>query len=255
AQIPALIQIDYRNKTLRRAFSHIALFLLLFLFARPSQAQQLDSGIWNSFGLSQNIGDLRIKYELGLRTRYGLSITDRLFHNLNLRYRLHKRINVAVAYRFGHNEPFLDARAFHRIALDLQYNRKLLKGLRFKWRPRLQSRWFAAEPGLPPLLKHRQKFSLNYKLRKRLYAWTAYEFFIRLNDPEFGTWPEKMRYYLGLDYEFKKRNKVTVFYLHQREMNQRAPVYEHILGLEFSHRFKKMKWKKKKKKSGSKSKD
>lgn len=233
----------------RYLFKSIVAGLLLCLGV-SLHAQRVENHQWFSVGLSQNVKDFRWTYEQNLRMRYGMYILDNSFSEFGGRYKINKFVAVKAKYRIGFKEPHKGPVSFyHRVNLDLNFDYKWkAQDLKIEYRPRVQVRFKPDEGRTDQNWYVRNKVTLTRKINKKFDVWAAGELFHRLNKPGYPVFSDEWRALAGVDYEVKKRQRIRLFYLYSKEIQLEDPWTNHVVGLGYSYRFKKVKFNKDKSK-------
>ena len=229
-----------------------SIFVIGVLSPLTSTAQK-DFGAW--------IG-AEVKMPLSKNLNLGLQIENRLKNNATevnqsfispyLGYKLHKHINLEMAYRFS-NRPetgLFGSENVHRISLDASFKDLIdfvSKDTRLKLDVRLRYTHAGGEGDLNNDY-FRTRFKLSYNLPKtKLKPHIATEFFYHFNDQltyvnnEVKTTNRFNKYRLrfGLDYELNKRHKFSLFYIVQPNIESNDTDF--ILGLGYRYTIKKTK--------------
>ena len=177
---------------MKRILVSIFIFSSFFLFS-----QENDFQTWNSLSINKKLSKKsNLIYKFGLRFRENSSILSKQFYEVKYKYSILKRVAFSTGFRYSDNwdKKRINNRS-NRFFLDVLYKDKLHKRLSFSLRNRLQSQGFYYNYNLI----FRQKFSLNYNIRKTKF------------DPSIST-----EYFYNLDEGIKKlrsgisfTNKIT----------------------------------------------
>jgi len=200
-----------------------SLFFLLF-FPYLLTAQEQDFQIWSKVGISHSINKtLKVSIDQGYRIRENASLSDALFTDASLRYKINKPWSAVAGYRLINDFDFdLQSEMKHRLFVDLNYRMKH-KRWEFKNRFRYQLQSSTST--------FRDKISAEYNVRKTpLLPFTTFEVFYR--NQELNKW----RYTLGASYPLSKSIDFSLYYRLQQEFNSNAPQL-YILGIGLDYDF------------------
>ena len=192
----------------------LRLLLVLFLIfvSMKSYTQVNDAGLWTSVNIDKKIG---YGFTAGLcqelRFNENISELGTAFTEISLDHKILKGFSGGISYRFIQNRRVNDEYSIrHRLNLDIAY--------RLKWkkftatiRERYQNQVKDVESssvGFSPESYLRSKFTVKYNTGKKYNPWIASELFLQLNNPA-GNEIDNIRYSLGFDYKFNKKNSVA----------------------------------------------
>ena len=119
-----------------------------------------------------------------------------------------------------------------------------MKPLIFTYRNRMQREYRMEELGVREINYNRNKIAVAFDLDKKWSPYLAFEMYYYMNLEEF----DKNRYTLGVKFDLKDRNELSIYYRIQQEYNVNNPEMEYIVGIGFGHTLKGRLIKKKKKK-------
>ena len=144
---------------MKRILVSIFIFSSFFLFS-----QENDFQTWNSLSINKKLSKKSdLIYKFGLRFRENSSILSKQFYEVKYKYSIIKRVAFSTGFRYSDNwDKKRIINRSNRFFLDVLYKDKLYKRLSFSLRNRLQSQGFYYDYNL----LFRQKFSLNYNIRK-----------------------------------------------------------------------------------------
>jgi hypothetical protein len=210
-----------------------SIFILLVLITGKLFAQVNDAGLWASVTAEKKItSQLKISLEEQFRLHENYSQPNIFFSELDLDYRLLKNLSVGIGYRFiQSHEPDNNYSFYHRLILDLTYR---IKVNRFKvdLRPRYEREYrkiFSSENGKMGRERVRAKATFKYDFYSRIKPYLATELFMRNKNSGFLI--NQYRLEAGINYEFSKKTTANLFYLTNREVNQKNPTVDYITGL------------------------
>lgn len=224
--------------------NRIRLFLLFILpvIYINSFAQVNDAGLWASVNIDKKIG-YGFTATLSQEFRFNENITElgTAFTEIGLEHKIKylKGLTGGVSYRFIQNRRVNDSYSLrHRLNIDLAYRMKYKKvTVTIRERYQNQVKDVESSPeGFSPISYLRSKLSIKYNLEKKYTPWIAGELFFQLNNPE-GNEIDNIRYALGFDYKFNKKNSLSLFYLINKEVNVKDPWTSYISGISYSYSF------------------
>jgi hypothetical protein len=221
----------------RNRLKYLFLLILLLSSYLDSIAQKEDFRIW-----------LDLKVEKKLTQKWHLEGRGALRFNENIRevgsyygdfgvgYRLTKKLKLEVHYRFSgksNDEGYFHKR--HRYYADLSYKIKTGTPLSVTLRGRFQKQYtdvFSSEDGFNPANTFRLAITPAYKYKQYQPYFRTEVFYLYDNSDKYFN---RIRYRLGTQYEFNKRNSLDVFYMIQQELHSDNPTRAYVLG--FSYKF------------------
>ena len=219
----------------------ICLVFFFLLTASKSFSQEEDAGLWTSIDISKKLSNgytVSISEEL----RFNENVTElgTAFIEIGISHKIFKHLTGSIAYRFIQAKRMDDSYSIrHRLFIDLAYRIKYKKVI-FTLRERLQSQVKdvqSSDAGFSPQYTSlRSKLTVKYDTDKKYTPWLACEMFYQLSNPE-GNEIDNMRYSLGVDYKFNKKNSMSLFYLINEEVNLNNPLTSYIIGVNYSYSF------------------
>lgn len=202
---------------MKRILVSIFIFSSFFLFS-----QENDFQTWNSLSINKKLSKKSdLIYKFGLRFRENSSILSKQFYEVKYKYSIIKRVAFSTGFRYSDNwDKKRIINRSNRFFLDVLYKDKLYKRLSFSLRNRLQSQGFYYDYNL----LFRQKFSLNYNIRKTKFDPSiSTEYFYNLdegiNKLRSGiSFTNKITKNLDFDFGYKIQNefgltKANTFYI------------------------------------------
>ena len=202
---------------MKRILVSIFIFSSFFLFS-----QENDFQTWNSLSINKKLSKKSdLIYKFGLRFRENSSILSKQFYEIKYKYSILKRVAFSTGFRYSDNwDKKRIINRSNRFFLDILYKDKLNKRLSFSLRNRLQSQGFYYDYNL----LFRQKFSLNYNIRKTKFDPSiSTEYFYNLdegiNKLRSGiSFTNKITKNLDFDFGYKIQNefgltKANTFYI------------------------------------------
>ena len=211
----------------------ISLFVLLNGF---SFAQTKDFGIWSQVTLEKKFTP-RLSLGLTECIRLNENATQLSTHysQLALDYVLLKKLSVSFGYRNAQKFTFDEKINYRqRFQLDFIYKIKLQK-LKIEFQERFQMQFQnigRSETGLIPEYYFRTKVTLTYDLEKRITPYCSAEIF--LNQYKYI---DNLRFRVGFDYEFNKKNSAKIYYMLDQDVQQNDPLGFYALGFAYKYSF------------------
>ena len=148
---------------------------------------------------------------------------------------IRKKLKAGFAYSFiRKEEDFSRFETRHRFALGFTYKEELKRNLTLSLRSRLQSTLRDESRGdyqVNPKYYWRNRLQLNYQMpRLPLRPEVSCEFFYPLNR-EVANLIDAWRFTAGMEYQWNKRNAVSLYYRFDREQNVPNPLRTYSVGL------------------------
>lgn len=229
---------------------HIVIWGLLLWTSAQLPAQQVGNGQWINGKVSQDYKKFTWSIEPNIRFRNGFNVIDNLFLEAGVKRKINKNFDIAGKYRVGYNGFQSSSHSiYHRFNMDLTWDKKWKRAdIKITYRPRAQVKFQREEGGIAQDWYFRNKLSFSKNITKKWDANLGTELFTKLNDREQGILNNEIRLYGGVEWEFKKRQKIEIYYLLSQEFNRKNPMQAHNLGLGYSYELKKLKLGKKQEK-------
>jgi hypothetical protein len=193
-----------------------SIFLLLFC-SISAFAQENDFQTWYAVSLNKKIiKKTNLTVKTGLRLRENSSLYAKQFTDVKIKRKYNKRISYAVGYRYINRwDIALNISNQNRFYADVYYKNKFSK--RFSYAVR--NRWQTQGDLYGYKMTLRQKFSLNYNIRKtKLSPSIATEYFLTLED---GI--NKLRSTIAFGYPLAKKLDFELAYRIQHEFYVNNP--------------------------------
>lgn len=192
---------------------------------------QTDTKLWTAATFRVRFNKMiRISVEEQFRFNDTLSSFQGALSELGLRYCVNKRLSVKGGYRYFIGNGSANSM---RYTFDVSYRwRKKSVPVSFSYRFRFQNSRENSTGTNKTYLRNR--FSVGYRLSKRINPYLSYGLYYRLNGKnEFRAW----RLTGGIDWSFSKRCVLTTFYRYSKEINVMLPEADRIIGVMFSYTF------------------
>ncbi len=214
---------------------HFGAILSLLFCCNIISGQINDAELWTGISISKKITKkISANLEEQVRINNNISSVKSVFTDLGVSCRLNKSLKISGNYRFinrGRNNGVYWIS--HRFYADLRYTYKA-KPLIFIYRNRFYTEVGQEENGFIRENNERNKLEIKIDLDRRFMPFIASELYYFVEKAVFN----KIRYTVGIDYNLKNRNELSLFYRIQREMNVTNPDYSYIIGVRFSHNLK-----------------
>ncbi len=192
------------------------LFPKISIFAIP-----VDFGFWSGITVKHQVTrDMAILLSEEIRLKNGVSTIDSYFSDIGIEYELNS-FKASFNYRHinkNESEYYSERERFY---LDLSYKIKVKK-ISYTIRQRLQeqfTKYNTSETGKIPEWYLRTRLLLKVDLDKKYTPYTSFEIYYLIdNIDETDSKVDRWRIETGLDYEFNRRHKISVFSLVQKDL-------------------------------------
>ena len=218
----------------------LALLLLITGLCFNSFSQVNDAALWTSVNIEKKINN-RLTANLSQEFRFKENISElgTAFTEIGVEHKIIKRLSASISYRFIQNRRNNDTYSLrHRMNIDVAYRikwKKLNITIRERWQNQVKDVQSSPE-GFDPESYLRSKLTFKYNLEKKYTPWIAGELFYQLNNSK-GNEIDNLRYSMGVDYKFNKKNSLTLFYLINQEVNVNDPWTSYVIGVNYSYSF------------------
>lgn len=192
---------------------------------------QIDDGkLWTSITVKHKLSrKATVALTEELRLNHDITQVDQIFSNVGVEYELIKNLKVAFNYRFINNNKFSYYEKDHRLYLDASYKYKVKK-FSFALRERLEDQYsaiYSSETGGVPTWYLRSKFTIEYYLQSKYKPYAAVESFYLIDHPkEKSEQIDRLRYLIGIEYEFNRKNSVNLFTILQEQV---SPQFQSVI--------------------------
>lgn len=199
-----------------------------------------DFGVWVSGEYETELfKDFELEVEQEFRFEDNSRQLGRMHTNIGLEYKLAYPLRIGANYRFILNRRDNDLFGHrHRGTVDLTFRHRM-RQWRFSYRARMQWEvrgWnYTNETGLVPSRKFRNKFELQYQIDRRLAAFVDVNIRVLAFDPNEPGYSgiNRYRYRAGIEWLTAEYRTVTLFFLHDRDINVVSPAHEYVVGVSF----------------------
>jgi len=221
------------------------LLLALCIIYGSAKAQISDAQLWSRVSLSKKITkSLTGTVEQEVRIDHNYGFLKNVFTEIRVGYRYNKFVKYTLAYRYINRGQVEGGYiSGNRLTGDLRLRYKM-KPFIFSYRNRMQREYRMEELGVREINYNRNKIAVAFDLDKKFSPYFSFEVYYHMDQAEF----DKNRYTLGVDFNLKNRNELTIYYRLQQEYNVNNPENQYIVGIGFGHTLKGRLIKKKKNK-------
>jgi len=206
---------------------HIRFYLgywLLFFCFQSSYGLD-DNQSWTSVGFEKKLPySLKLKFEQELRLKDQLSTFKQTFSEFSLSYSVFKGFKIELPFRYM---TYKD-KTKQRVSFGGSYKYSF-KPVSLKYRIKLQRTY---ENGERPDDLIRNKFSIMYRLNKKIETYVSGEF-IQLDAHNYPL--DETRFSFGLTYELPRKNSMKIFYtLKNEDKTKKNPDEIGVFGLSYN---------------------
>ena len=188
--------------------SHFRVYfwIILLFFQGVSAADDTES--WSSIGFETKLPySLELELEQGLRLKDQMSSFKQTFTQVSIAYEIIDGMKIFVPIRYA----IFEDKTKQRISAGGSYKYDL-KPLSFKYRSKFQITFEENEPSRELV---RNKFSIDYKINKKLKSYISGEVF-HLYDLDQYQYDE-YRISTGMNMSIKKKRQLKIFYTYKLE--------------------------------------
>lgn len=223
------------------------LFLIITLIiSHTSVSQNKDALGWTGLSVELPIvKDLEATFESQARFDQNLLRFSQLYGEMALQYKVYKRLNAGVIYRYSRKNQgdyfFND----NRFSLYLRYRVKFDAGFDLDFKGKYQHNFDRIAPlnEVNPDKKNLLRWSVKLKYEnekfKRLQPFVATEIFNALRPNNSTSFLDSYRFKAGLMIDLPKRFEIKTFYMFEHE-NRSVDNKNHIFCVQVNYLFKKL---------------
>lgn len=186
------------------------LFICLFLIGFNVTAQK-DTGLWAGLSLKKNITKKVIIYVNG-QSRFDndISYLKTYFGELGVGYKLNKKFNVSLYYRYieSKKKESKEFKTRNRFYGDFSFDQKIIKKLSFQNRIRYQHQFKDNDDGISEFNSSyiRNKIGIEYNAKFKLTPVISADFFYNIQDKTL----DQIRPKVSCGYKINKNNAVSL---------------------------------------------
>jgi len=217
-----------------------SLFVLLcLLFGSDDFAQGVsDFGIWGSVSYNTDIFDaLSLTLEQEVRMEQNASTPGVIFTNVGIDYRLNKKLEVGLNYRFILNDrPSGIYGHRHRAMLDVQYRERFQQwtiSYRVRGQSEVRTINYSDRFGFAPTADLRNTFKTTFRVNRQIDVYGSFDLRVLIREPRVPNFSgvDRLRYRVGTEKLLKKGRAIGLFIQYQREVNVENPQLEFNVGI------------------------
>ncbi|MFT3738604.1 MAG: DUF2490 domain-containing protein [Breznakibacter sp.] len=237
---PKHIQATNRS-TMRLAVATIGLCFLCTAFTLP-KAQKQDFGAWYALSIEKPLFRwLEVSVSPELRYYDNHSRLKSWLIETDLTVKINPYLRVGALYRYAVDFSDMDANERNnRLGVFAKASYRI-KPFDLSYRCQLQEQftnYHSSENGKIPEVVWRHKFEIAYSKKKYDFKPYAYAEWFRTVSPGWDANEQKLRFSIGLDYDFTKKLKASIGYVQQSEYNVKNPLTMHIIATQIKYEWK-----------------
>lgn len=209
------------------------LIFIICLSISIANAQVNDAQLWTKLSVSKTFSQ-SFQTQIDLSTRYGNNITDlnTFYLQLSGEYKLAKWLKFGANLRYSEKYDFDEmTHSRYRGGLYTLLRKKFFKTIELQYRAMYQHQYtdiYTSEKGTIPTDYFRNKLNLSLDLDQKYSPYIScevyYKYTYKFQDLS------KLRYALGVNYEFNNLHKIDIHYLIQKEVNVSSPLTSYVIG-------------------------
>ena len=155
-------------------------------------------------------------------SKFNASLTD-----FGLSYKINKSFKLSGTYRLKR----VPDEIYNEYHLNGYFDEKIFSELKFNFRTRFQTR---VPRGKENSYNLRLRPHLSYKLSDVFSPYFGVEYYYRFLYED-GDRFNKSRFFIGTDIDITKDYSLKIYYMLQREFNEKKPLSSNILGISFKY--------------------
>jgi hypothetical protein len=200
-------------------------FWLFFLCIQCSYGLD-DNQSWTSIGFETKLPySLKLEFEQELRLKDQLSTFNQTFSEVSLSYKVFDGLKIDIPYRYAIFEDKIKQRL--SFSGSYKYSFKLIS---LKYRTKFQ-RTYEKEKTPEDLI--RNKFTIEYKLSKKIEPYVSGELFHLFNTDNDQL--DEYRVSFGFAVDLPRKNSIKIFYMYKKEDIIKSSSEEiNVFGLAYS---------------------
>ena len=204
-------------------WSLISFFILNYIFAA------INNQSWSSLNFKIDAPfSTKLNIEQSLRLENNLSQFKQTFTEISISYKINDLMRIDIPYRYSIYKNKIKNRI--SIGSSIKLNKKKIGT---KYRLKFQN---IKESDKPIEITFRNKFTISYKINKKVIPFIAYEIFNPYEQRMMGI--DETRISLGSQIKINKKRDIKLFYTHKREDQLKTKTNSlYILGLDYSLAF------------------
>tara|TARA_X000001036_G_scaffold317604_1_gene296017 strand:+ start:110 stop:730 length:621 start_codon:yes stop_codon:yes gene_type:complete len=204
-------------------WSLISFFILNYIFAA------INNQSWSSLNFKIDAPfSTKLNIEQSLRLENNLSQFKQTFTEISISYKINDLMRIDIPYRYSIYKNKIKNRI--SIGSSIKLNKKKIGT---KYRLKFQN---IKESDKPIEITFRNKFTISYKVKKKIEPFIAYEIFNPYENRIRGI--DETRISLGSQIKINKKRYIKFYYIHKKEDLLKAKNNSlYILGLDYSLSF------------------
>ena len=225
-----------RHKILFPITKSLFIFALLLSSTLDCFSQDKDAAFWPGIKLSHPFND-KLKETVFIQERIENNISkhDNIFFDFCTSYQIFKNLDAEAAYVYvNHVNSDNSHSNQHQFYFDFVWKQKISKRFKFKYTPQFQMQWTDINTSPNGKISEnflRNKFALEYRLKKRIQPFVFIEF--RSNVTRQPFYFNRTRYSAGTTFHLHKKIDIDVYYMLQRGYNEGSPDDLYIIVINF----------------------
>ena len=193
-------------------------------------SQVNDFQTWNSISINYSLSKKsHLIFKESVRLSENSTFASNIFSQIFFSQKINKHFYLSLGYRFSNKSKVDDNYNKHYFYLETSINKKIKK-IYLSYRLRFQDVYksiYRTDNWMFPETFLRNKFTLSYKLQKKIKLYISNEFYFQFNNKtEFN----KYRVSLGTKYKINKTQSMSIFYRHQQSSSYTL-LNDYIVGI------------------------
>jgi len=212
------------------------LFFLGIFAVVYGKSQDNDAAFWPGIKINHPFND-RISENLFIQERIENNITkaQNTFIDLCTSVKIIKNLNIEGAYVYVFHTNLDNTHNFQQqFYCDLNWKIKISKRFKFKYTPQFQMQWTDINTSADGKISEdylRNKFTLEYRLKKRINPFAFIEY--RTNLSRQPVYLNRTRYNIGTSFHLHHKLDIDVYYMIQKGYFEGTPNNLYIIGVNF----------------------
>ncbi|HOZ30552.1 MAG TPA: DUF2490 domain-containing protein [Bacteroidales bacterium] len=217
----------------------IILSSIIFCFFRAATAQVNDANMWTGVEIEKKISQ-SLSFEYVHETRFNENITETgsIINELGVNYRFNKKSRISVFYRLNYQRQLNNMYIpINRVYFDYLYKTNI-NNVEIDLRLRVQSQQkniIIIDSDGNTKYAVRPRITLKYPILK-FSPYFNFEAYFPVFYNEYKP-IDKLRFAIGTEYSFNKKNSFDLKYMIQKELYTNNPVTDFILSLSYNFKF------------------
>lgn len=204
-----------------------------------SYGQRNDANLWASITLEKlATPKVLLHFQQAARVDQNITQLNYTYSDIGATYKFNKNIQTSLNYRFINKlNKTQEFSLRHRLYWTITLKKKI-KPFTIVYRHRIQYQledMYSSENGQTARYYTRSKLTLKYDLN-RFTPYIASELITKIVD-----WDQlesrKFRLFGGCSYQFNKTDELNLYYLIDKQINQKDPLTNYVIGVAYTHTF------------------